>query len=315
VFASYDSARVTMDPSGHVTVAVGTPSQGQGHETTLAQLAADTLGIPMESVEIHNDDTDATPASVAGTRASRVAVVIGGAIILAAEDLKRQLVRIGAHLLEAAEGDVVIEDGLIHVVGDKQAGVTVARVAAAAYFDPKIRDLDPEPLLSVEKFHDPGATYSNGCIVATVEVDAATGSVDVLDLVAVEDCGRMINPLVVDGQVRGAAAQGIGCALLEQVVYDEDGQILTGTLMDYLIPTASDVPRITVGHLESPSPHTVGGMKGMGESGMIAVPAAIANAVANASPDHGVISSLPLSPDFIASLFDAATGTEARSGP
>ena len=306
VFASYDSARVTMDPSGRVTVAVGTPTQGQGHETTLAQLAADALGVPFDTVEVRNDDTDVTPSSIAGTRASRTAVVIGGATVLAAEALKKRLLRIAAHMLEAAEEDVVIEDGRAHVVGDGSIGVRIEQVAAAAHFDPLIREIDPEPLLSEQKFHDPKAIYSNGCIVATVAVDAATGVVDVLGLVAVEDCGRMINPLVVDGQVRGAAAQGLGCALLERVVYDEDGQILTGSLMDYLLPTATDVPPITIGHFESPSPHTVRGIKGMGESGMIAVPAAIANAVADASPDHGAVLELPLSPEFVASMFVAS---------
>lgn len=309
-FASYDAARITMDPSGHVTVAVGAPSQGQGHETTLAQLAADTLGVAVTSVQIQNDDTATTPASMAGTRASRTAVVLGGAIILAAQDLKQRLRRIGAHLLEAAESDVIIEAGIVRVVGDGGPGMPIGRVAAAAHFDPAIRQVDPEPFLTVQRFYDPPATYSNGCIIATVDVDAATGRVDVAELVAVEDCGRMINPLVVDGQIRGAAAQGLGCALLEQIVYDEAGQILTSTLMDYLLPTASDVPHFTIGHLESLSPHTVAGIKGMGESGMIAVPAAIANAVADAIPGHGDVTRLPIIPDFVAAAFSDTPSSE-----
>ena len=178
-------------------------------------------------------------------------------------------------------------------------------MAAAAHFDPGVRVADLEPLLSAQRFYDPGATYSNGCIVASVAVDSATGGVDILDLVTVEDCGRIINPLVVDGQIRGAAAQGIGYALLERVVYDGDGQVQTGTFMDYLLPTASDVPPFTVEHLESPSPNTVGGIKGMGESGMIAVPAAVGNAVADAIDGHPLFATMPITADVIASFFEA----------
>ncbi len=305
VFSSYDGGTVTMDPSGKVTVAVGTPSQGQGHATTLAQLAAATIGIDVEDVRVRSDDTATTPISLAGTRASRAAVVSGGAVVLAAEEIRDRLRRIGAHLLEADVEDVAIRDGVLGVIGDGGAGLTVAEVAAAAHFDPGVRVADPEPLLSAQRFYDPGATYSNGCIVASVAVDSATGGVDILDLVTVEDCGRIINPLVVDGQIRGAAAQGIGYALLERVVYDGDGQVQTGTFMDYLLPTASDVPPFTVEHLESPSPNTVGGIKGMGESGMIAVPAAVGNAVADAIDGHPLFATMPITADVIASFFEA----------
>ena len=314
VFASHDAARVTMDSTGHVTVAVGTPSQGQGHETTLAQLAAATIGVPPEMIEVRNDDTDTTPLSIAGTRASRTAVVTGGAVVLAAEDVRTKLARVGAHLLEAAEHDVKITNGAVHIVGAETTGLPVAQVAAAAYFDPAVRGAEPEPLLSSERFHDPGATYSNGCMVALVEVDLDTGGIDVIDLVAVEDCGHMINPLIVEGQVRGAAVQGLGCALLEEVAYDPDGQLLTGTFMDYLLPTSLDSPRVRIGHLESPSPNTVGGVKGMGESGMIAMPAAIANAVADALPDHAAIDRLPVTPDLVASLSSGPAGLRERVG-
>ncbi len=312
VFASHDAARVTMDSTGHVTVAVGTPSQGQGHETTLAQVAAATLGVPPETIEVRNDDTDATPPSMAGTRASRTAVVTGGAVVLASEDVRDKLVRVAAHLLEAAEHDVVITNGTACVVGHETAGLPVAEVAAAAYFDPAVRAAEPEPLLSSQRFHDPGATYSNGCMVAVVEVDLETGGVEVLDLVAVEDCGRMINPLIVEGQLRGAAVQGLGCALLEKVVHDAEGQLLTSTFMDYLLPTSADSPRIRIGHLESPSPNTVGGVKGMGESGMIAVPAAIANAVADALPCHAAIDRLPVTPELVVALSSRPAGRKHR---
>ena len=314
VFASHDAARVTMDSTGHVTVAVGTPSQGQGHETTLAQLAAATLGLPPETIEVRSDDTDATPPSMAGTRASRTAVVTGGAVVLASEDVRDKLVRVAAYLLEAAEHDVVITNGTAHIAGDVTTGIPIAHVAAAAYFDPAVRGVEPEPLLSSQRFHDPGATYSNGCMVAVVEVDLETGGVHVRDLVSVEDCGRMINPLIVEGQLRGAALQGLGCALLEEVVYDAEGQLLTGTFMDYLLPTSADAPRIRIGHLESPSPNTVGGIKGMGESGMIAAPAAIANAVADSIPGHAAIDRLPITPDLVAALSSRWDGPEGSAG-
>ena len=305
-FASYDSARVTMDPSGLVTVAIGAPSQGQGHETSLAQIAADALGVALDVVKVEQNDTATTPASIAGTRASRVAVVLGGAISVAALELKDRLLRVASILLEVAEEDLRVADGRVFVSDTSGRGLAVAEVAAAAHFDPSIRAAYPDPLMSVERFHDPRATYSNGCIVATVEVDPGTGGVEVEGIVVIEDCGKMINPLIVEGQSRGAAAQGLGCALFEGVAYDDAGQILTGTLMDYLIPTASDVPAISIGHIESLSPHTMHGAKGMGESGMIAVPAAIANAVADAIPGHAVIARLPVTPDDVASAFEAS---------
>ena len=302
VFASHDAARVTMDSTGHVTVAVGTPSQGQGHETTLAQLASATLGIPPETVEIRSDDTDSTPPSIAGTRASRTAVVTGGAVVLASGDVRAKILRLAGHLLEASESDLDITDGIVHVAGDQSTGIAVASVAAAAYFDPAVRAAEPEPLLSSQRFHDPDATYSNGCAVATVEIDLETGTVTVVDLVAVEDCGRMINPLIVEGQLHGAAVQALGYALLETVAYSTDGQVRTGSLMDYLVPTCAEVPTIRIGHIESPSPNTVLGVKGMGESGMIAVPAAIANAVADAIPGHPMIDRLPITPGLVVRL-------------
>ena len=312
VFASHDAARVTMDPGGHVTVAVGTPSQGQGHETTLAQLASAALGIAPEAVEIRSDDTDATPVSIAGTRASRTAVVTGGAVVLASGDVRSKLLRLAGHLLEASECDLDITDGMVHVTGDESTRIAVADVAAAAHFDPAVRTAEPEPMLSSQRFHDPDATYSNGCVVATVELDLETGAVVVVDLVAVEDCGRIINPLIVEGQLHGAAAQALGYALLEEVAYSASGQVLTSSLMDYLVPTCAEVPTIRIGHIESPSPNTVLGVKGMGESGMIAVPAAIANAVADAVPGHPLIDRLPITPDLVAHLASLPEAGQAR---
>jgi carbon-monoxide dehydrogenase large subunit len=300
---SHDAARVTIEPSGGVTVAVGTPSQGQGHATTLAQLAGDVLGARVEDVTVLANDTHATPISMPGTRASRTAVVTGGAVLLAAAELRNRVVRIAGHLLEADPADLEVVEGGVALRDAPSRSVTLGQVAEAAYFRPDVRAALPEPDLSVSRFHDPAATYSNGTIACAVEVDPGTGGVEVLRIVAVEDCGTMINPMIVDGQIRGAVAQGIGGALLERVVYDEDGQPQTGTLMDYLLPTAADVPRIEVSHCVSPSPLTPGGIKGMGESGLIAAPAAIAAAVADAlgaMPDR-----LPLTPQLVSSMIES----------
>ena len=178
-----------------------------------------------------------------------------------------------------------------------------ASLPTAAYFRPDVRAAVGEPDLSASAFHDPPATYSNGCIVAVVEVDAETGAVRVERLVAVEDCGTMINPPIVDGQIRGALAQGVGGALLERVVYDDDGQPQASTLMDYLLPTAAEVPPIEVAHCSSPSPLTPGGIKGMGESGLIATPAAIASAVADALAPFGArVERLPLTPELVSAM-------------
>lgn len=200
------------------------------------------------------------------------------------------------------------------MAGDIDPRLSVADLARAAHFDPGLRQEVPEPLLVAQRFHDPPATYSNGCIAAVVAVDTKTGHVEVVDLVAVEDCGRVINPMIVDGQIRGAAAQGVGCALLEGLAYGLDGQIQTATLMDYLVPTATDVPRIKIGHFESLSPNTPLGAKGMGESGMIAVPAAVANAVADAIPGVVSIDHVPISPQDVLSLLLPQTPLESETG-
>jgi carbon-monoxide dehydrogenase large subunit len=301
--ASHDAARVTVEPSGEITVAVGTPSQGQGHGTTFAQLAADMLGADPAAVSTIANDTAATPISIAGTRASRTAVVLGGAVLIAATDVRERLLRLAGHLLEADPEDLEIAEDGIALRDAPSRSVSLRELAAAAYFRPDVRAAVGDPDLSASAFHDPPATYSNGCVIALVDVDAETGAVRVERLVAVEDCGTMINPQIVDGQIRGALAQGVGGALLEQVVYDADGQPQASTLMDYLLPTAAEVPPIEVAHCSSPSPLTPGGIKGMGESGLIATPAAIASAVADAvAPLGGHVERLPLTPELVSTM-------------
>jgi carbon-monoxide dehydrogenase large subunit len=303
VFASHDAARVAVEPSGEVTVSVGTPPQGQGHATTLAQLVAERLGADPTSVTVVSGDTAATPVSTSGTRASRVAVVTGGAVLQAAEEIRRRLLEVAGALLEADPADLEVVDGGVALRDAPSRRVSLAELAEAAYYRRELREAIPEPDLTASAFHDPRATYSNGCIVALVEVDGETGHVEVERLVAVEDCGTIINPLVVDGQIRGALAQGIGLALLEQVVHDEAGQPLASTFMDYLLPTSAEVSAIEVDHCCSPSPFTPGGIKGMGESGLIASPGAIASAVEDALAPFGArVEELPLTPERVAAM-------------
>ena len=302
-FASHDVVRVSVEPSGQVVAACGTPSQGQGHATTLAQVVADAVGVGIDDVAVISSDTASAPISTAGTRASRVAVISGGALHLAGEEINARLRRIAGAILEAAPDDVEVVDGPAQVRGDPSSAIRVRDIAEAAYYSPAVREQVGDPNLVVTQFLDPKATYSNGVVVAVVEVDVATGGLHVEDLVAVEDCGTMINPNVVDGQIRGAVAQGVGAALLEEMAYSEDGQPQSVSFLDYLLPSTTEVPDIRIAHHCSPSPHTVNGVKGLGESGLISTPAAVANAVADAlSPFGGRIQELPIRPERIVAL-------------
>ncbi|MDW5596592.1 xanthine dehydrogenase family protein molybdopterin-binding subunit [Conexibacter stalactiti] len=329
-FASHDSVRLQVDPTGGVVAAIGTPSQGQGHATTLAQVVADELGVRVEDVALIADDTNATPVSTAGTRASRVATVIGGALALAARRLRARLLEVAAAVLEAeaagrgdapAPGDagprggaLSLIDGLVHG-GARE--LTLRELAEAAHFDPALRARLPEPDLLVTQFHDPPATYSNGAIAAVVDVDLGTGGVTVRQLAVVEDCGTVLNPTVVDGQAAGAVVQGLGGALLEDVDYGADGRPRGDSFGSYLLPRITDVPELAIAHHSSPSPLTVNGVKGMGESGAIAAPAAIACAVAAAlAADGFTVDRLPLTPArVVEGLTRAAAPANAAAAP
>jgi aerobic carbon-monoxide dehydrogenase large subunit len=296
-----EAATVTMDPDGGVRCALSFPSQGQGHATTVAQVVADRLGVELERVRLVPADTAAGPPG-SGTFGSRGAVAIGGTVAVAADRLRARLRVLAAHRLEAAADDVVLESGRAHVRGFPERAVTVVELARLAYFPP-LGGLPAglEPGLSATvAFDPPGPTFSGAVHVAVVEVDAETGRVRVERYVIVEDCGPVVNPTIVEGQVHGAVAQGLGEALLESLVYDVGGQLLTATLMDYAVPRADDVPSLTVGHLETPSPRMPGGTKGMGEGGTIGAPAAIANAVADALRGRGgPVTSLPIRADSL----------------
>jgi carbon-monoxide dehydrogenase large subunit len=295
----HDAVSVNIDPSGKATVTLGLTSQGQGHETTFAQVTADQLGIPMEDVRVVAGDSFSTAYGM-GAWASRSAVIGTGAIMRAAQDVKEKLLSIAAYMLETRSEDLDLVNGSFQIKGIPEPKLKLSDVAAVAYFVPEMRPEALDPVLESKRNYDPPSTYSNGVHAAIVEIDIETGKLKVTDFYAVEDCGTVINPKIVEGQMCGAVAQGIGGAVYENLVYDEQGQLLTASLMDYLLPSTTEVPNIVVAHIETPSPYTLGGVKGMGESGMIASPGAILNAANDALSPFGVyMERLPLTPEHI----------------
>jgi carbon-monoxide dehydrogenase large subunit len=302
----YEGATVRLDASGHAVVSTGACSQGQGHETSFAQIAADALGIPFDWVTIVGGDTAAIPFGV-GTFASRSAVNAGSSIHVAAGKVRDKIVEAAAALLEAAPADIEIADGVVSVRGVPTSSLPVSRVIQAAiptFAKPGIASPDFEATVYQ---HQPTVTYASAVHVASVEVDVGTGAVRLLRYLVAHDCGKVINPVIVEGQVHGGVAQGIGGALLEEMVYDDQAQLLTGTFMDYLVPTAMEVPAIETVHLEYPSPRNTLGMKGVGEGGAISPPAAIANAVEDALAPFGVrVTRTPLGPSVVLGLLGSA---------
>ena len=303
----YESATMRIDESGKVTVFVGTHSHGQGHHTVYAQLVADTLGVALEDVSIVQGDTHVTPRGW-GTWASRSAVTGGGAVTSASQKLRDKLLRIASRLTEVPSEGLELTNGFIRRKTGAVQLLSIPELAYRIIAHPSSLPPDEEPGLDVTVMYEPPPiTHSNATHVSTVEVDIETGQVQLLRYIVVEDCGTIINPIIVDGQIQGGVAQGIGSALCEHALYDENGQFLTGTFMDYLIPTAADVPQVEIGHIETPSPYTLHGIKGMGEGGAIAPPAAIANAVADALAPFGVrVNEIPLTPERVLSLLDRA---------
>jgi carbon-monoxide dehydrogenase large subunit len=277
----HEGATVSVEDSGRVRVTVGAPSQGQGHETVLAQICADRLGVPLVSIDVTAGDTARFPSSM-GTYASRIAVVVGNAVALAAEAVRERVMRVAARALECDAEDVAITDGRAHVKGFEDRSLPLAGVLAIANRPDVVRELG-EPGLSAMRYFSPeSVTWAAGVHIATVEVDRETGRVDVVGYHAVHDAGHEINPLIVEGQTQGGAVQGLGAALSEAIVYDDAGQPLTGTLMEYGLPRADSVPRIDVTGADSPSPLNPLHVKGTGEGSAVPGPAAIANAVADA---------------------------------
>ncbi|MGH7319016.1 MAG: xanthine dehydrogenase family protein molybdopterin-binding subunit [Candidatus Rokuibacteriota bacterium] len=295
----WESAQVRVHPTGKVTVYTGSHSHGQGHETTFAQLAADELGLPLEDVDIIHGDTGAVPFGM-GTYGSRSAAVGGAAIYTSIQKIKEKGKKIAAHLLEASEGDLDYADGKFSVKGSPGRSKTFQDVSLMAYLAHNLPK-GLEPGLEATSFWDPpNFVFPFGTHLAVVEVDPSTGHVKILRYVAVDDVGRVINPMIVDGMVHGGIAQGAAQALWEYASYDDSGQLMTGSMMDYALPKADDLPSFETDRTVTPSPVNPMGIKGAGETGTIASTAAIANAVLDALAPLGVAHlDLPLTPGRI----------------
>ena len=300
-----DTCVIQLDSTGSVTASFGCASYGQGHETTLGQVLADELGMRLADIRVVTGNSAAVPHGT-GSYASRTAVISGGAAILAARELRARMVRMAAYLLSAQPEDLEVADGVISVRA-RDASMTFQALALAVYSQMGRVPADVREELCVTREYDPvTGTTSSATHMAQVEVDPQTFAVHIQRYVIAEDCGRVINPLIVTGQTRGALAQGVGAALLEEVIYDANGQLLTVSLADYLIPSAPEVPALDLVHLPVESPSTLGGFRGMGEGGAIGSPAAIANAIADALSPLGIdIVELPATPDRLFHLVQA----------
>lgn len=317
VVPGYDLATARITADGGIELRAGIHSHGQGMETTLAQIANEVLGVPVQKIRLVHGDTALTPYST-GTYASRSIVMAGGAVAAACRELVPRLVRIGAHLLKEAEDAVRFEAG--SVVG-ASGSVTVADVAAAWYLHPDTlpKNVNLAGLEATQGFKpgvDTGA-FSYATHAAVVAVDPRSGHVEILDYVIVEDCGTMINPMVVEGQTFGGTAQGIGTAFYEETLYDDNAQPLTSTLADYMLPGPTELPSLRIYHMETPSPYTEFGAKGVGEGGAIAPPAALFNAVNDAlRPLGAIVAQTPLTPRRLLEAIGAAKAqpVQARSG-
>ncbi|MBA3531825.1 MAG: xanthine dehydrogenase family protein molybdopterin-binding subunit [Ardenticatenales bacterium] len=301
----YEGARVQVETTGKVTIVTGIGTQGQGHYTSFAQIAADALGVPMKDIYISTGDTGQFSWGV-GTFASRGAVVAGSAVYSAAQMVREKALKQAAEHLEASEADIELVDGFAQVRGAPGARVPLATLAASA--NPLRGAVRPgtEPGLEATAYFGPQmGTTASGAHAMIVEVDPETYQLKILKYVVVHDCGPLINPLIVDGQVHGGVAQGIGNAFYEQLIYDETGQLLNASFMDYLLPTSTDVPRMELGHEETPSPLNPLGVKGAGEAGAIPVGPLFAQALEDALIDSGLeILEIPLSPSRLWELVE-----------
>jgi carbon-monoxide dehydrogenase large subunit len=297
-------ATIRVEPTGKVNLLMGTASHGHSLETTMVQVAAEHLGVAMEDVVLLQGDTATSPYG-GGTGGSRSAVTCGAAARISAQRLREKVLAVAGHMMEIAPEDLEIEGGSIWPKGAPSKSMTLREVAQVAYLQPGELPPGVEPgLENTSRFAAPMFTFSNAAHTCTCEVNPKTGEVKLLDYVVSEDCGVMINPTVVEGQIAGGVVQGIGGALLEHAAYDELGNPLATTLKDYLAPTADVVPDIRYGHIETPS-GSPGGHKGMGEGGAIASPPAVVNAVLDALRPFGVkAADQPLTPDRVLDLIE-----------
>jgi carbon-monoxide dehydrogenase large subunit len=286
-----EQVQAVLEGDGSVTIHTQQVPHGQGHETTLAQVAADELGVPVEAVRVRYGDTNVAPFGMAGTGGSRSAAMAGGAVGVAAHTLREHIVDIGADLLEASPSDIVIEAGDIHVAGVPMLSRTFREIAEEAMRRGVVGNTDRlgrgEAIRIQRDWNGGEGGWAQSTHVCWVEVDLETGQVRIPRYAVVEDCGEMINPAIVEGQIRGGVAQGVGAVFYEKTTYGEDGQPRSGTFMDYLIPTAMEIPEIEIHHVETPSDISYN-YRGVGEGGMIGAPAAITNAVEDALADLGV---------------------------
>ena len=294
----WETVHLTIDPSGFVEARIGASPHGQGLRTTLAQIIADEIGIDPQFIKVVHGDTDRSPYGW-GTFASRSLVLSGGASLIAAQKIRAKLIKMASHMLEAAPEDITLKSGSAHVIGTDRS-ITIATLARAAYHQTHIFKGEIEPGLTETGNYDPSGTFSNACHTAIVEVDIDTGRVEVKKFLVAEDAGLIINPMIADGQVHGGVAQGIGNALLEEIIYDETGNILTSTLADFLPPTAREIPELELHHLETLTGNSITKAKGLGEGGAIGAPAAVINAINDALSSFDVsIDEMPATPQRI----------------
>ncbi|MEA2177223.1 MAG: aerobic carbon-monoxide dehydrogenase large subunit, partial [Solirubrobacteraceae bacterium] len=304
----WESGMVRVQITGAVTVFTGTSPHGQGHETGFAQIVADRLGVDPQQVEVMHGDTATGPEGL-DTYGSRGLAVGGEAVARAAEKVQAKARAIVAHQLEADEADIELRDGKYQVKGSPDKSMTLAEVAGQAYVGMNLPD-GMEPGLEEISFYDPGNfVFPFGAHACIVDLDPETGKVTIDRYIAVDDCGPAINPLLIDGQVHGGVAQAIGQALYEQVVYDESGQLITGTFVDYALPTAAEIPSFETDRTETPSPTNTLGVKGVGEAGTIAGSATVTNAVLDAVRPLGIdFINMPLTPMRVWQAIQEAKG-------
>jgi carbon-monoxide dehydrogenase large subunit len=304
----FESGAIRVHPTGKVTVLTGSHSHGQGHETTFAQIVADQFGIDIGDVDIVHGDTDRVQYGV-GTYGSRSAAIGGSALVRSADKIKEKLKKIAAHQLEASFEDMVYDEdeGTISVAGSPDMVKTFAELAFASVLANNLPE-GVEPGLEESTFYDPANfTFPASAHVAKVEIDPKTGEVDLQSYAAVDDVGNVINPMIVEGQILGGIIQGVGQALWEHGIYDDDGQLLSGSMLSYAMPRADGFPSISVDRIETPSPHNPLGVKGAGEMGTIAATAAVSSAVLDALAPLGVTHmNMPLTPEKIQKAITAA---------
>jgi len=287
-WGGYESARIRVHPTGAVQVFTGTSPHGQGHETSWAQIAADAIGVTPNDIEVRHGDTFESPGMGVGTFGSRSLAVGGIAVHNAAQKIREKVIQIGAHLLEASPADVVVQGGKVFVKGVPEKAKAFGEISMAAYLASNLPE-GMEPGLEATTYYDPpNFTFPFGTHVAEVEVDPETGSIEILRYSACDDCGRQINPMIVEGQLHGGITQGIGQALYETAVYDNNGQLLSGSMMEYHVPTAADVPAFALDHTVTLTKTNPLGVKGIGEAGTIASTPAMVNAVIDALSPLGI---------------------------